>query len=415
MKKLLFISPELPFPAQSGGKVKTLKLVQSLAERYRVTFVSPLKLEDAHYSEEFARVSGCVRHVHAPVDVPRNARNLLYSYAQGWPLNVRRTLDRGLQRQVGALADAHDVVVLDHYEVLPYLPEDYAGLVVYHAHNAYFKIWERYATQPGNPAMRLAAYLEAHRVRRFEAAVAGRADLVFAAPNDSRELVAAGVPADKIQDTYHLGDDTQLALPELRFEDTCEKLMYVGFLGWEPNVQGLLWFIENVWPMLEERHPALCFDIVGKNPGERLQAAVADRPAIRLTGYVADLQTVYRDSRVSVAPLLFGSGMKVKVLDAMARGIPTVTTTVGAEGIEVEDRVQLMIADDPSDMADRIGELLTDRKIWEQLQGASRALIRRQYTWQRLLNSMHGAIEACLKERRRDHASQAVRGAVHAG
>jgi glycosyltransferase involved in cell wall biosynthesis len=415
MKKLLFISPELPFPAQSGGKVKTLKLVQSLAERYRVTFVSPLKLEDADHSEEFARLSGCVRHVHAPVNVPRNARNLLYSYAQGWPLNVRRTLDRGLQRQVCALADEHDVVVLDHYEVLPYLPEDYAGMVVYHAHNAYFKIWERYATQSGNPAMRLAAYLEAHRVRRFEAAVAGRADLVFAAPNDARELVDAGVPTDKIQDTYHLGDDTQLALPELRFEDTCEKLMYVGFLGWEPNVQGLLWFIENVWPMLETRHPGLCFDIVGKNPDERLQAAVADCPAIRLTGYVADLQTVYRDSRVSVAPLLFGSGMKVKVLDAMARGIPTVTTSVGAEGIEVEDRVQLMIADDPSDMAGRIDELLLDRIIWERLQVASRALIRRQYTWQRLFHSMHGAIEACLKERRREHASQPVREAVHAG
>jgi glycosyltransferase involved in cell wall biosynthesis len=263
--------------------------------------------------------------------------------------------------------------------------------------------------------MRLAAYLEAHRVRRFEAAVAGRADLVFAAPNDARELVDAGVPTDKIQDTYHLGDDTQLALPELRFEDTCEKLMYVGFLGWEPNVQGLLWFIENVWPMLETRHPGLCFDIVGKNPDERLQAAVADCPAIRLTGYVADLQTVYRDSRVSVAPLLFGSGMKVKVLDAMARGIPTVTTSVGAEGIEVEDRVQLMIADDPSDMAGRIDELLLDRIIWERLQVASRALIRRQYTWQRLFHSMHGAIEACLKERRREHASQPVREAVHAG
>lgn len=414
MKKLLFISPELPFPAQSGGKVKTLKLVQSLAQRYQVTFVSPLKLDDADFQEEFARVSGCFQHMHAPVDIPRSAARLLESYAHGCPLNVTRTLDRGLQRQVAELADRHDIIILDHYEVLPYLPSEYRGLVIYHAHNAYFKIWQRYASLPGNPAMRLAAFLEAKRVRRYEATVASRAELVFAAPNDARELIDAGVPAEKIRDTYHLGDDSQLDLPELRFQDTLRKLMYVGFLGWEPNIQGLLWFIENVWPELAVRHPTLRFDIVGKNPDERLKMAVADYPAIRLTGYVSDLQTIYRDSRVSVAPLLFGSGMKVKVLDAMARGIPTVTTSVGAEGIDVESGMQLIVEDDALVMADRIDELLDNRQLWEQLQRESRQLIRRQYTWQRLLASMHAEIDMRLRKPGQVTATNTARLVAHA-
>lgn len=396
MQKLLFISPELPYPAQSGGKVKTLKLVQSLAAHYQVTFVSPLKLEDPMYREEFARVSGCVRHVHAPLDVPRSAASLLRSYARGCPLNVVRSLEPGLKREVEALAPEHDIIFLDHYETSAYLPKDYHGMVVYHAHNAYFKIWERYSSLPGNPAMRLAAYAEAWRVRRRERDVARRADLVFAAPNDARELVASGVPNDRIRDTYHLGDDTQLELPELRFDDTRKKLMYVGFLGWEPNTQGLLWFIDEVWPLLVDRHPDLEFDIVGKNPDARLKEAAAGYSGINLLGYVADLQSVYCDSRVSVAPLLFGSGMKVKVLDSMARGIPTVTTTVGAEGIDAHSGVQLMVEDEPRAMAERIGQLLHDRELWEGVQVFSRQLIARQYTWRRLFASMHGDMDSAF-------------------
>lgn len=415
MQKLLFVSPELPFPAQSGGKVKTLKLVQSLAEQYEVTFVSPLKLEDSTYREDFARVSGCARHVHAPLNVPRSAASLLRSYAQGCPLNVVRSLESGLQCEVEALAPEHDIIFLDHYEVCAYLPQDYDGLVVYHAHNAYFKLWQRYASLPGNPAMRLAAFMESRRVRRCERDVARRAGLVLAAPNDARELIASGVPAGKIRDTYHLGDDTQLELPEIRFEDTRKKLMYVGFLGWEPNVQGLLWFIKQVWPLLIARHPDLEFDIVGKNPDARLKAATADHPGINLAGYVADLQSVYRDSRVSVAPLLFGSGMKVKVLDSMARGTPTVTTSVGAEGIDAHNGVQLMVADEPRAMAGRIEHLLHDRQLWEGLQLSSRQLIARRYTWRRLFASMHGAMDSAFEEHRYRRAHMPGSLVAHAG
>ncbi len=414
MKKLLFISPELPYPPQSGGKVKSMKLLQSLAERYRITFASPLKLDDAHQVAEFETKSPCERHVYAPVNVPRSARNLAASYLQGVPLNVRRTLDESLRIRIAELADDHDILLLDHYEVFAYLPKDYRGLVVYHAHNAYFKLWQRYASLPGNPAMRLVAQLEAARVRRYEATVANRASLVFAAPNDARELVAAGVDPSRINDTFHLGDDSQLDMPNLRFADTKKKLMYVGFLGWEPNVQGLLWFIDDVWPLLQARHPDLRFDIVGKNPDKRLQAAVEASQGIRLTGYVKDLQTVYRDSRISVAPLLFGSGMKVKVLDAMARGIPTVTTSVGAEGIEVENGRQLLVADQPAQMAAQIDDLLGNPKLWHHLQLESRKLIRERYTWQRLFSGMHAAIETGLKQHQRIQRGITVAAASHA-
>lgn len=399
MKKLLFLSPELPFPLQSGGKVKSMKLLQSLAERYEVTFVSPLKLDDEENLEAFLAVSPCREHLVTPVNVPRSAYNLLASYVQSRPLNVRRTLDTGLRDRVGKIAHEYDVIVLDHYEVSAYLPDNYAGTVVYHAHNAYFKIWDRFARLPGNPAMRLAAFVEARRVRAYEAMVAKRASLVFAAPNDAEELISSGVARDKICDTYHLGDDAHLELPELNFAQTEKKLMYVGFLGWEPNVQGLLWFIDRVWPLLIKEHPELEFEIVGKNPDERLCEAVSRHCGIRLAGFVADLDSVYSESRVSVAPLLFGSGMKVKVLDAMARGIPTVTTRVGAEGIDIVNGEHLLVADDETLMATHVSTLLKDDVVWDKLRVNSRQLIRERYTWSRLFAAMHADIARVVNDR----------------
>ena len=397
MKKLLFITPELPYPPQSGGKVKSLKLLDALAERYEVTLVSPLKVDDAEHRHGFEERSPCVEHVHRRVNVPRSARSLVASYVSGRPLNVQRSYDSTLAAQVRTLAPDFDVIFIDHYEVAAYLPPRFQGLVVYHAHNAYHQLWSRYARLPGNPLLRAASFFEAVRVRSAEMRIAERADLVFASPNDARTLIDNGLDRAKVANTYHLGDDAQLDLPSLTFSATQKKIMYVGLLGWEANVVGLLWFIENVWPRLLQQHPDLEFDIVGKNPDERLTAAVEIYPGINLHGFVENLETVYREARVSVAPLLFGSGMKVKVLDAMARGMPTVTTPVGAEGIDYTEGRELVVASSAEAMADATLELLENEARWTDMCNASRALIRARYTWRQLFGEMHDAMDRAFE------------------
>jgi glycosyltransferase involved in cell wall biosynthesis len=404
MPKLLFITPELPYPPQSGGKLKSLRLLDALAERHEVTLISPLKLEDPLHRQDFAERSPCREHLHRRIDVPRSARSLAISYTRGQPLNVYRSYDTTLAAQVRRLAPEQDVIFLDHYESAAYLPRDYRGAVVYHAHNAYHQIWQRYAQLPGNPALRAAAWLEARRVQRAELSIARRADLVFASPNDRELLVDGGIAAARIAPTYHLGDDTQLQLPDLRFQDTQQRLLYVGLLSWEANVQGLLWFLDKVWPQLKQQHPDLAFDIVGKNPEQRLQERVAALPGVKLLGFVPDLEDVYRRARVSVAPLLFGSGMKVKVLDAMARGMPTVTTPVGAEGIDYRNGKHLSVTETAADMGAAVSRLLVDRQQWETQMRASRQLISERYTWRRLFDGMHRDMARMLAKTDRDAA-----------
>ena len=400
MRKLLFLTPELPYPPQSGGKLKSMKLLEALSENFDVTLASPLKLEDTTHRGAFAARSPCREHVHRELHIPRSGINLARSYLARKPLNVYRSFQRELAHDVTALASEHDVIFIDHYEAAAYLPEEFSGTVIYHAHNAYHQIWRRYAQLPGNPLQRLAALVESYRVRSAELRIAQRADLVLAAPNDAELLIAAGVDANRIAHTYHLGDDAQLELPDLTFHGCDMRLLFVGLLAWEANVQGLLWFLKEVWPKLRQAEPDLAFDIVGKNPDPRLLELTSSLTGVRLLGFVEDLDTVYRTARVSVAPLLFGSGMKVKVLDAMARGLPIVTTPVGAEGLDYRNHEHLAVAETADGMASAILHLLHDEQRWDLQQRASRRLIRKRYTWRRLFDAMHTAIDSAISKKR---------------
>jgi glycosyltransferase involved in cell wall biosynthesis len=398
MQSLLFITPELPYPAQSGGKLKSLNLLKHLASCYHVTLACPLKREDAQHLDGFMQVLGnqlalCLT---TPVNVPRNALNMTRSYLRNEPLNVLRTRGAQLKQRIDALPTTFDCVYLDHYEVFQYLPTQHTGKVVYHAHNAYFRLWQRYAEICANPLFKLVAHMEAQRVKRYERRVCRRADLVFAAPDDIKALAEAGCDASIMQETYHLGDDTQMTLPAMQWQDTAKRLVYVGFLGWEANVLGLTWFLDDIWPQLKAAHPDLALDIVGKHPDDRLQTRAARDESIRLLGYVADLETVYPGARVCIAPLTFGSGMKVKVLNAMARGIPVATTRIGAESIEVEHGRHLMIATTAQDMIEDISQLLIDPVLWQRLADESRQRIAEKYTWQALFTAMDQALSSVL-------------------
>lgn len=387
MQRLLMITIELPFPATSGGRMKSWNMAKYLSKQYELSLVCPLK----YGSDEINRFTDAIelKAFHSDsVQISRSAVNLAKSYIHGIPLNVYRSGSRTLKQKVAEIADRFDVILLDHYEAFQYLPENYKGKVVLHTHNATYLMWERYATQGDNLLMRMAAKAEAERVKHYERKACMRADLVFASPNDIDNLSALGVPRDKFRETFHLGDDSQLALPTIEFDTTDEALLYVGTLNWEANVDGLVWFLESVWPTLKKNFPNLRFDIAGGNPDPRIILASQALKDVRLLGFVDDLEPLFKQSRLFMAPLRFGSGIKVKVLNAMCRGLPVVTTSVGAEGIAAKHMEHLSITDDANSMITAITDLLKNKQRWEQIEKASRELIRERYTWERILGYM---------------------------
>lgn len=393
-KKVLFLSPQLPYPPFSGGVIKSWKLSEFLSNEYEVIAAYFLKNEDAENEVEFLSKVNLAGHYSEKIDVPRTLGTFIKSNLKGIPLNLYRTLSDKFKRETERLSKDCDVIFVDHYEVFQYVPNDFKGRVILHQHNCEYIMWDRFAAVEKNFFKKIALRNQAWRIKNYERKICNQSDVVLAAPNDIEELKLIGANDTKYLETYHLGDEALLADPPLNYSDSEEALLFVGTLTWEANVDGLLWFLQEGWEELKKLHPNLKFYIVGKNPDPRIINLVEEiGKDIILTGFVEDLEPYFKKSRVFVSPLRFGSGIKVKVMNAMYRGIPTATTSVGAEGMAIENGKHLMVEDNMKDYVKSISLLLSDQSKWKVLSSRSRALANEKYTWEAVLSIVKDAVE----------------------
>lgn len=214
----------------------------------------------------------------------------------------------------------------------------------------------------------------AQRTRERELAIYGACDLVVTVTEaDAQELVRRKVrtPWTVVPNIHapHAG-----AVP--RFDQRC-GLVFVGGFGHPPNVDAMRWFVREILPRIRESQPDIPLLIVGSNPPDEVKALAG--PGIEVTGFVPETGPFLDAARVSVAPLRYGAGMKGKVGEALGRGIPVVTTSIGAEGMGLVDGEHVLVADAPQAFAEQVLRLYRDAELWERLSAAGRALLDRRY------------------------------------
>jgi polysaccharide biosynthesis protein PslH len=393
--KILFLTHTLPYPPVGGGAIKRWRMIQYLVAHQELTVASLYRSADLTWKDRLlSQIQPSQFYGELVADRPRNLPNLLKSYRQGVPLAVYRNRFSNFQEQVARIAPRFDLIFLDSVLVFQYVPAGFTGSVILHQHNAEYVIWERFAALEKNPFRKWAALLEARRMGQYEKLAAHRADRILAAPEDRSALESLRIAHVKFVETLHLENDNLLDLPNIDFDKTEESLLFVGALDWGPNTDGLVWFIRSVWELLKRRQPRLKFTIVGSHAQPDFVRLVAGKTDIVLTGFIEDLEPFYTGCRVFVAPVRYGSGMKVKLINAMYRGIPAVTTPLGAESLEVEDGCHLAVAATPEKMVGDILRLLNDKEAWERMRDHARRLAREKYRWDRVLANLEAALTA---------------------
>ena len=390
--KLLFISNTLPFPPNSGGKVKSYHMLKYLYSKYKVTIATILYGEDVNWVDQFQAEFPAEDFIWEIVNCPRTLVNLVLSYLYNKTLNEYRTWSSSFSRKLLPHLEIADCILIDHYEMMQYIPADYYYKVVLHTHNAEHLIWKRFSELDQFWLRKLLLVGESSRIAKKERIYCNQVKKVLASPNDRIALEKVGIKGDNFGSTYHLGDESQLQLQELDWNTTSPMILFIGTLTWEPNIDGLLWFLENCWSTIKAHHPDVKLVIGGKSPDKRLLEWSKKDSAIEIPGFIEEPEQYFKQARVFIAPLRFGSGMKVKVLNAMYRGIPTVTTDIGTEGMEVEDGIHLAIGNEPAEFTARIERLLTDNSYWDKLKTHSRSLASTKYTWQEVYKELDLAI-----------------------
>ena len=263
--------------------------------------------------------------------------------------------------------------------------------LVFDAHNAVWMIVER-MKQQSSPLLVPILDLEARRIKRYEGQVVRRFDSTMAVSEIDRDaLVEAsaskgngtGVDPDirRRITVVPIGIDTKQNRPVQRSKEST-NILSVGSLHYPPNADGVRWFANEVFPLIRAVVPDANLTIVGKNPPRDIRGLKRrGSAAIEVAGYAQDLTPYLKAAAVMVVPVRAGGGMRVRILEGFARGMPMVTTTLGLEGIDAEPGRDILVADSAEEFANAVSRLLRDRGLRADLSGNGRKLVVEKYDW----------------------------------
>ena len=218
------------------------------------------------------------------------------------------------------------------------------------------------------------ALAQAERYRKVERKLAQKSDVVWSASAEDKQVMERVVPGRRIEVVPTIHELHDSGKP---FDDR-DGLLFIGNLAHRPNDDAVLFFMREVYTLLRQKLPDVGLDIIGDNPSVAI--ASYNSGYVRVAGYVSDVGPYMRDRRVFIAPLRFGAGIKGKVGEAMAHGIPVVTTSIGAEGFGLTHGVDVMIADDPESFAAAIQQLYSQRELWQRVVDNGRLRIEKYFT-----------------------------------
>lgn len=390
--RILFLTPQLPFPPIGGGSAKSLGMLRHLAERHTVTLACLLKGDDAEHLAAFRSAVPVAGFHGAPLKRSRNIWNALLAGLRGIPLTLWRNHDPGFADWIRNAAGEFDAIFVDHYLMYQYVPKGFSRRVVLHAHNAEHVLWARAAAAQTSILRKVYVAYQARLIRSYERRINYDCDLVLAAPNDQKAFLEIGTPAERLRHTLHLGDESMMSLPLPKFPETDLSLLFVGTLSWEPNSDGLLWFLREVWEDLLLRIPDLRLDIIGGNAPAILRREVSGHKGVHLHGFVEDLEPWYRRARMFVAPLRYGSGTKVKVINAFYRGMAIATTPVGMEGLDCVPDRDMVVSENAGDLAMGIERIVRDEARWNELTSNARKFAADSLRWAPVLAQVEEAL-----------------------
>ncbi|HEU0168009.1 MAG TPA: glycosyltransferase [Chloroflexota bacterium] len=377
MSRILFLTPQLPYPPNQGAAIRNLNLMKLAAQRYRISVRAFVRSAEEQAGLEALREwSDDVQTCPAPVrPVARRAAELLTSTE---PDMARRLRSAAFGRLVAA-AEA-DVVQVEAIEMAQYAPGVQAPSI-FDCHNAEWLL-QRRTFQADLARGRLvgAAYslLQSLALRRYERAACRRSAAVMAVSLEDRAALLALDPGLRVDVIPNAVDCTWIT-PAVE-PPRANTFLFTGTLDFRPNVDAVGWLVRDVWPRIRRALPDARLRLAGRAPVASI-CRLDGADGISVAPGPPDMRPYFWSSAVYLAPLRAGGGSRFKLLEAMAAEMGVVSTTLGAEGIDARDGVHLRLADTPARLAEAAVQLAHDEAQRRRLGQAARDLVQRCYDW----------------------------------
>ncbi|MAT96334.1 MAG: hypothetical protein CL608_04255 [Anaerolineaceae bacterium] len=387
--KVLLLTPQLPYPPHQGTSLRNFYIIRGLAQACEVSLLSFLEPGQSVADEQIAPLAELCHTIETvPVPQRTTGKRLYQLLATRRPDMAHRLFSPAFNVRLLHMLQTgnYDIVQIEGIELARYLPVIRHGSprskIVFDDHNAETELQRRnFLTDLRQPRRWVAAAYSAEqvrRLRRFERWICRQADWVTAVSHPDKthleKLTNGQTPITVIPNSL---DVQQFQLEET--EAVPNDIVFSGKMDYRPNVDAVLWFVDEVWPHIWRERPSTTFTIVGQKPHARLDR-LRHEPGITLTGWVERVAPYLAGAKVFVLPFRVGSGTRLKLIEAMAAGKALVSTAVGAEGFPVEHNRELLLVDDGVEMATAVLHLLNHPEARKRL-GQAAQQFAQQYDW----------------------------------
>ncbi len=381
--KILWVKPGKLLPLDTGGKLRTYNILRHLAARHEVTYLSFYGgVRDRQYEEDI------LQHLRGTIPVWTGDSNLdgfgrYVEYIRHLPGMAPYAISRFRSSQVQRMVRdwlsqrQFDVAVCDFLVSAQNFPQSLATPTVLFQHNVESELCKRRVQFSENWTSRLVTNIECAKMRRYEAMQVGRFHRVLAVSERDRQTMSSMVDISRIG-VIPTGVDLSKYHYDPSLRPSGSLVMFIGSMDWEPNIDGVEYFCREIWPKVLARVPEARFRIVGRNPHARVKRLASSY--VEVTGTVPSVVDHLREAAVVVVPLRIGGGTRIKIYECMAMGKATVSTSVGAEGLDVRPGHDLLQADEPNPFAEYVVTFLRNENVRCQYEAAAAATVRR-YDW----------------------------------
>lgn len=378
LPRLTMLSPLVPHPPVAGSTVHIWHVARQLARFYDVSLYAnannPLQVDWGPLADACAEVQAFQRGYDRQISLDPPAVRQEYS-----PM-----LEAYLRRRWAE--QPPEIIQIEFTTMLRYagIARETNAALVSVIHSLGFLAQIRRARTDQNPRVRLRRLIGALSFWQFELRTLAQCDLAISLGTADRDVLARWLPRLPVV-VIPSGMDLEHWQPN--FNPAVEhEVLFVGNFRHPPNLEGALWLAREVWPLVQRAHPAARLTLAGREPPAEILALAS--PTIRVPGTLADMRPLFAQASVFVAPIFWGSGIRIKLLEALAAGIPIVATPLSAEGMDVAESA--IIAEQPHDFAAAVVRLLDDRQLRTRMSSNGPQIVQRDYDWRRLAERMAG-------------------------
>ncbi len=393
--KILWVNTNFMHPTTKGGQIRTLEMLRHLHSRHEIHYVAienPAHPEGPRRSCEYSTRSYPYQHKILDKRSPGFFAQLIKGVFSPVPVAVSRFHPPGMSAFLENLirTEGFDKAVVDHLAPTAYFPR--LEQAVFFQHNVETVIWRRHVEHATDPARRLYFRLQAERMFEYERRVSRASGHVVA---------VSAIDADEMRKLFGVtrvseiptGVNMEYFTPTNATAPATD-LVFIGSMDWLPNVDGMLYFVREILPLIHRKRPETTLAIVGRTPPPEIVELGKQDPRIVVTGTVPDIRPHVWGSKLSVVPLRIGGGTRLKIYESMAARVPVVSTTIGAEGLEINPPDDIRLADTPAAFANECLELLADDRLRDKIADAAWNMVSTRFSWDSVSRCFEQILEA---------------------